>query len=889
MKKNLLLVLLGFLMSQSVNATHNRAGEIRFVQTGELSIRAELITYTKTSSSSADRDTITLFWGDGTFSTIQRANGQGFILPNDIKMNVYIMQHEYPGRGDYIISVLDPNRVDNILNVDPPNSVNIPFFIQTKVKLFNSNFQGLNSSPQLTNPPIDFACVNQLFVHNPGAIDLDDDSLAFELIIPLMDQNENVPNYLFPNQIRPGINNNISLDPRTGNFIWSTPQLEGEYNIAILIKEYRKAQLISSTIRDMQIFVRQDCNKNNPPTIIGRRDTCIIAGQTLNTSFIIDDLDRNQRGGKVKTQVFGAAFLIPPIATTNATGNFETTPYNLSLHWMTDCNHVRNDPYNIIIKATDNFFDTSGLSNTFIYRVKILGPSPVNLQTSSDARNIYLDWNYPYFCDNAKNNFVGFSVWRKELPGTFTDSCNPGLQKYAYTQIAYLVKDFAANKYFYTDTTAEKNKNYCYRAQAEFALKSPAGFLYNFTPSLPSNESCSSLRSNEPIILHVDVRETSNNTGQIFIDYHRPFVPDFDTSIIRAPYEVSLLHSTDNINFNTLTNFNKTFQSFSAINDTSYLHENLNTNTNFHTYKVRIHSSSSGMEVVSESAQSIYLTARNDNKGILLNWSNKVPWINERFVIYRKLSSATNFDSISTVITTQFKDGNIKIDSSYCYLVKSVGQYTHSSILRPLINYSNEVCIIALDSTPPCCPLVSVLGPCELNDSLKVVIRWEFREDSCASLDIERFQLHEIRGDAIIKVADLPADSREFQIDNISVLNSCFTITAYNKKQLSCSSSNSCPSFCPEFELPNTFTPNGDGFNDVFKPIKFRQIFKFDFTIFNQWGDKIYFTDSKEISWNGNNLKGKKCNDGTYYYIGHYSTRQETKEINGFIELLSGQ
>ena len=58
-------------------ATHNRAGEIIYEQIGDLRIRASIITYTKASSVDADRDSLILIWGDGTFSKVARNNGGG--------------------------------------------------------------------------------------------------------------------------------------------------------------------------------------------------------------------------------------------------------------------------------------------------------------------------------------------------------------------------------------------------------------------------------------------------------------------------------------------------------------------------------------------------------------------------------------------------------------------------------------------------------------------------------------------------------------------------------------------------------------------------------------------------------------------------------------------
>ena len=142
MKSLRFLIFIGILyFPWGLKATHNRAGEISFVQLNDLTIRATVTTYTKASSTAADRDSIVIDWGDGSYSSVIRANGSGEILSNNTKKNIYISEHSYPGRNTYSISVMDPNRVDNILNIDPPNSVNIPFFLQTNVTLLNLQFQ----------------------------------------------------------------------------------------------------------------------------------------------------------------------------------------------------------------------------------------------------------------------------------------------------------------------------------------------------------------------------------------------------------------------------------------------------------------------------------------------------------------------------------------------------------------------------------------------------------------------------------------------------------------------------------------------------------------------------------------------------------------------------
>jgi gliding motility-associated-like protein len=55
----------------------------------------------------------------------------------------------------------------------------------------------------------------------------------------------------------------------------------------------------------------------------------------------------------------------------------------------------------------------------------------------------------------------------------------------------------------------------------------------------------------------------------------------------------------------------------------------------------------------------------------------------------------------------------------------------------------------------------------------------------------------------------------------------------------------------PEIYVPNAFTPNGDGINDIMQPIAIG--FKsFDyFVIYNRWGEKVYETNNPKLGWNG--------------------------------------
>jgi gliding motility-associated-like protein len=68
------------------------------------------------------------------------------------------------------------------------------------------------------------------------------------------------------------------------------------------------------------------------------------------------------------------------------------------------------------------------------------------------------------------------------------------------------------------------------------------------------------------------------------------------------------------------------------------------------------------------------------------------------------------------------------------------------------------------------------------------------------------------------------------------------------------------------FGLPNSFTPNGDGLNDCFGVRYWGQVDKLDFSIYNRFGQKVFFTDNASKCWDGT-FKGEPQSAGVFVYI----------------------
>ncbi len=77
--------------------------------------------------------------------------------------------------------------------------------------------------------------------------------------------------------------------------------------------------------------------------------------------------------------------------------------------------------------------------------------------------------------------------------------------------------------------------------------------------------------------------------------------------------------------------------------------------------------------------------------------------------------------------------------------------------------------------------------------------------------------------------------------------------------------------------LPNAFTPNGDGLNDNFRPLHACDMEDYSMTIFNRYGEKIYFTTDPLHSWDGK-IKNSLLNMGNYIWSVKY-TKTSTKQV----------
>lgn len=77
--------------------------------------------------------------------------------------------------------------------------------------------------------------------------------------------------------------------------------------------------------------------------------------------------------------------------------------------------------------------------------------------------------------------------------------------------------------------------------------------------------------------------------------------------------------------------------------------------------------------------------------------------------------------------------------------------------------------------------------------------------------------------------------------------------------------------------IPNSFSPNGDGFNDLFYAFG-SNISDFNLKIFNRWGQMVFATDDPTIGWDGR-FEDQEASQDVYVYKADYKTIKKTTEV----------
>ncbi|EOZ96906.1 hypothetical protein A33Q_2216 [Indibacter alkaliphilus LW1] len=901
--KYLLLIFLCLFLSaaQQSFATHIRAGEIiaERVNPQTLTYRITVIGYTDT------RSTVVLGpgdinFGDGRETRLNTENDFQTVeqLGNNIEKTTFVITHTYQGPGQYTIWFREFNRNANTLNM--ANSVDTPFYVETMITI--DPFIGINNSPVLTIPPVDNGGVNVRYIHNPGAFDPDGDSLAYffdEITVrPKQGFQRFVNNYRSPasgefsfNREDGSGNPFIEMDPVTGDLIWDAPGLAGQYNIAFQVQEWRRIggeyRLIGYVVRDMQIIIEN--TNNQRPELILPPDLCVVAGTKIEE--IIQGFDPD--GDPIRIELFGEplARSTPSFATYDSLRGFQPSPGTVDFEWQTVCNHVRERDYEVRIRITDQPQSGPALVDIRTWRIKVVGPPPViDDIEQQQGRAANLTWD-PYSCSNSAETM---QVWRRLNSDPYEpDSCETGIRA-GYE----LVGTTDMNTFNFIDTNNGEGlapgNTYCYRLVAAFPTP-------RLGESIVSEEICITVDVDVPLITNVSIEETDTDEGQIFVKWTPPY--DIDREQFPGPFTYELLRHTGFTG-------NQNRVSVITTSDTLFTDTGLNTENLVYNYKVILRENNTTIDS-SSSASSVRLSPTIINEAIELNWDFTVPWNNsiQEFTheVYRnrtdpEAQDENNFELIAEVdVTTQgftyFDDGShngvsLQRDIEYCYFVVTKGAYNIDLLEYPLENKSQIVCARPDDDRLPCPPVLTFEGPdCTEFLSDKICnfsnfehrLSWEPDFSGACDDELSNFRLY-FTPDGEDGQFELVGTYSPFElqatITNLPVFRGCYYITAVDRSGNESEPSNIvCVDNCPNYDLPNAFTPNGDGINETFMAYDnpFSRCPRFvtgvEIFIVNRWGAEVFsynsLTSSENdifIRWDGRDKNGNELPAGTYFY-----------------------
>ncbi|MEJ1237158.1 gliding motility-associated C-terminal domain-containing protein [Chryseolinea sp. T2] len=898
-----LLVALAAVFAHQAQATHLRAGEITVQRdncTGLVfTITLTLYTNTKSDVRVGGEGEI-LYFGDGQWvevPLIENTTRSDLNPDGSVATATYVIRHTYPGTGLYTIRYQEPNRNRDVLNMDA--SVNTPFYLETQFLV--DSYLGCSNSPRLLVAPIDIACKGAAFTHNPGAYDIDGDSLSYSLEVPFMAPNTTVVNYKSPadpkfytnyetaNEAGSGRPRFI-INPLDGTLTWDAPGAIGEYNIAFHITEWRRKNGVLYKMgyvrRDMQIIV-DDCSNKRPDLMIPK-DTCVVAGTVLDETILGIDPDNDA----VKIEAFSEIFNYP-VSMSPATyspvpkvDDFRPSPATTIFHWQTDCAHVREQAYQVVFKITDKPKNGPHLVTFKTWFITVVAPAPDWTEASLNLsqRQATLKWDN-YWCTQAET----MQVWRKIDGAPFEpDNCQTGMPALGYDLIGTVVLHPSGPLSVPITEFIDNNNNlglapgarYCYRLVAVFP--SPRG-----GESYVSKDTCvGPILADVPVITNVSVDHTDISNGQISVRWISPF--DANTVQFPPPYHYEIFRSIgftrgeDAVNVSPPGNFT----------NTTFVDNNLNTTEVVYNYSIKAYASDGTFIGTSAVASAVRNDANASYQRISLSWSATVPWSNKinttpnKHLIYRGPEGATEADLILIDSVDANTSGFIYLDEgqwnktplveneTYCYRIMTRGGYGNPKIPQPLNNFSQIICAQPGDTIPPCKPLPPIRNTLDFVDcqdyytkycdkeSFSNVIMWNAPGEAPCRRDIRAYNVYasSIKGGEFSLIAENVRDT--FFIDNhLLSFARCYKIAAVDVSgNIGEQSDELCIDNCPYYELPNVFTPNSDNVNDEFSAYSIRGfdcgegdcipaelrlkcarfVQTVNFTVYNRWGQEVY-------------------------------------------------
>ncbi len=780
-----------------------------------------------------------------------------------------------PTTGGYTLSYQRCCRRPDVINIIDPGSTGLTLTTHIPGTASN-NFQ--NSSPRFNNYPPLVLCNNDDLVFDHSATDPDGDQLVYELITPYSGADANIPqpnpapppnygpviwatNFTAANPLGPGAT--ISINPTTG-VLTTNPELIGLFVVGIRVKEYRNGVLIGQTDRDF-IFKVINCNITLQ---------AILTPQSQMTTFV-----SYCEGATItfENQSYGATSYSWDFGVTNSTTDvstqFEPTftfpapgTYNVTLianpGWP--CTDTAVQVFEVNENLVVNYTVQDSVcftGNSLDFNGSYIGPNGTSF-TYDFGPNASIPTSNLLDVNDVNFNVSGF------IPVTLTGSFGTCLKK--FTDSVYIYPSSVANFTFPSNIECEglsvnfannsvnnlgnnwdfgvSNISSDVSTQINPTYTFPTGGTYNVSLIVNNNNIC-----NDTIIQPITV---------------------FDPLTVSFTNNDSLCITENSFNFNgtvtgppNITNISWNFGPNASI-QTSNLEDVTNVVYNQSgVFPVTLTASFNSCSKTVSSTVTIF----------------RVPAID--FGLDSNLRCApyvAQFYDLSLSDTPiqyfwDFGDGTTSSEQNPAHIYNAPGIYNIN-----LSIVTTEGCLDTLNLYKP--DLVNVHSSPTASFTINPNII-----DICHS-EITFTDLS-IDGDEILYLFD---DDFHFSTER----NPIYSYTTSGQKRPSqivtnefgCKDTSYQNLFIEPFTvyIPNTFTPDGNEFNNTFNAVIYLEVFSWDFKVYDRWGELLFSTDDPTEGWDGT-FEGVLVQDDTYSYVLKYiacDNRKKEKKISGHVNVL---
>lgn len=232
------------------------------------------------------------------------------------------------------------------------------------------------------------------------------------------------------------------------------------------------------------------------------------------------------------------------------------------------------------------------------------------------------------------------------------------------------------------------------------------------------------------------------------------------------------------------------------------------------------------------------------DSNVELRWTQDPAFISTGYAITKSVNGT--FSSTDSSATTSYMDEDYMPDVTSCYKI------TYGDACDNKSPVSAEVCPIQL------------IGTLQANNAVQ--LSWNEYQGWKNGVDHYVVEKFNDQGQVLSSVNAGNAISYTDNTQDLSNQVAVYRVTAVaNQAGIVASVSNTIIIIKdPNLFYPTAFTPNSDGLNDIFNVFG-QFINTFEMSIFNRWGEMMYFTDDLEKGWDGH-FKGTLMPEGTYVF-----------------------